>query len=76
MKAERIDGSITGKKCQKAIDQFQAEEVEGKEASSVMLLLTCAGRVVIVINRMIFKPKHGVIILGKQKVLKYTIFFH
>jgi len=45
MKAERIDGSITGNKRQRAIDRFQAEEVEGKEASFVMLLSTRAGGV-------------------------------
>ena len=45
MKVERIDGSITGNKCQRAIDRFQAEEVEGKEASFVMLLSTRAGGV-------------------------------
>ena len=45
MKHERIDGSITGKKRQMAIDRFQAKETEGKESSFVMLLSTRAGGV-------------------------------
>eukprot|EP00957_Ditylum_brightwellii_P098507 7504056-Ditylum_brightwellii.AAC.1 len=45
MKVERKDGSITGNKRQRAINQFKAEEVEGKEASFVMLLSTRAGGV-------------------------------
>lgn len=45
MKYERIDGSITGAKRQKAIDRFQAEEVESKENPFVMMLSTRAGGV-------------------------------
>lgn len=44
-KAERIDGSITGKKRQQAIDRFQAPSVDGKEQPFVMLLTTRAGGV-------------------------------
>jgi chromodomain-helicase-DNA-binding protein 7 len=43
MKFERIDGSITGKKRQQAIDRFQAEPQEGREAPFVMMLSTRAG---------------------------------
>ena len=45
LKNERIDGSITGKKRQQAIDRFQAPPSEGKEAPLVMLLSTRAGGV-------------------------------
>lgn len=45
MKFERIDGSITGNKRQKAIDRFQSPPVEGKETPLVMLLSTRAGGV-------------------------------
>ena len=45
MKHERIDGSITGKKRQMAIDRFQAEASADKETSFVMLLSTRAGGV-------------------------------
>eukprot|EP00550_Attheya_septentrionalis_P007683 CAMPEP_0198281478 /NCGR_PEP_ID=MMETSP1449-20131203/1401_1 /TAXON_ID=420275 /ORGANISM="Attheya septentrionalis, Strain CCMP2084" /LENGTH=2448 /DNA_ID=CAMNT_0043977257 /DNA_START=144 /DNA_END=7490 /DNA_ORIENTATION=+ len=45
MKYERIDGSITGNKRQMAIDRFQADTVETKETSFVMLLSTRAGGV-------------------------------
>lgn len=45
MKAERIDGSITGKKRQMAIDRFQAKDTDGKEAPFVMMLSTRAGGV-------------------------------
>ena len=44
-KFERIDGSITGKKRQQAIDRFQAPAVEGKEQPFIMLLTTRAGGV-------------------------------
>jgi hypothetical protein len=44
-KAERIDGSITGKKRQMAIDRFQSPATEGKEAPFVMMLSTRAGGV-------------------------------
>jgi chromodomain-helicase-DNA-binding protein 7 len=44
-KAERIDGSITGKKRQMAIDRFQAPETEAKEAPFIMMLSTRAGGV-------------------------------
>jgi len=44
-KAERIDGSITGKKRQRAIDRFQAKDVSGKEVPFVMMLSTRAGGV-------------------------------
>ena len=44
-KAERIDGSITGKKRQMAIDRFQAPETDGKEVPFVMMLSTRAGGV-------------------------------
>lgn len=43
MKCERIDGSITGKQRQQAIDRFQAPESEGRELPFVMLLSTRAG---------------------------------
>lgn len=45
MKAERIDGSITGKKRQLAIDRFQAKDIDSKEAPFVMMLSTRAGGV-------------------------------
>ena len=45
MKHERIDGSITGKKRQMAIDRFQAERSEDRETPFVMLLSTRAGGV-------------------------------
>jgi SNF2 family DNA or RNA helicase len=45
VKFERIDGSITGKKRQQAIDRFQAPCVEGKEQPFIMLLTTKAGGV-------------------------------
>lgn len=44
-KHERIDGSITGKKRQMAIDRFQTDPKEGEESSFVMLLSTRAGGV-------------------------------
>ena len=44
-KFERIDGSITGKKRQQAIDRFQAPDTEGKEQPFIMLLSTRAGGV-------------------------------
>jgi len=44
-KTERIDGSITGKKRQQAIDRFQAKEKNGKEPPFIMLLSTRAGGV-------------------------------
>ena len=45
MKAERIDGSITGKKRQLAIDRFQAKDIDSKEAPFIMMLSTRAGGV-------------------------------
>ncbi|CAB9496158.1 CHD3-type chromatin-remodeling factor PICKLE [Seminavis robusta] len=45
LKFERIDGSITGKKRQQAIDRFQAKGAEGKELPFIMLLSTRAGGV-------------------------------
>jgi superfamily II DNA or RNA helicase len=45
MKFERIDGSITGKQRQQAIDRFQAPSAEGKEQPFIMLLSTRAGGV-------------------------------
>ena len=42
---ERIDGSITGKSRQQAIDRFQAPDTEGKESPFIMLLSTRAGGV-------------------------------
>lgn len=44
-KHERIDGNITGKQRQSAIDRFQAEAQDGKRAPFVMLLSTRAGGV-------------------------------
>lgn len=44
-KFERIDGSITGKQRQQAIDRYQAPPVEGKESPFIMLLSTRAGGV-------------------------------
>ena len=44
-KHERIDGSITGKKRQMAIDRFQTDPKEGEESSFVMLLSDPAGGV-------------------------------
>ena len=45
-KFERIDGSITGKKRQQAIDRFQAKDVpEGREKPFIMMLSTRAGGV-------------------------------
>eukprot|EP00546_Thalassionema_frauenfeldii_P003334 CAMPEP_0178934636 /NCGR_PEP_ID=MMETSP0786-20121207/23988_1 /TAXON_ID=186022 /ORGANISM="Thalassionema frauenfeldii, Strain CCMP 1798" /LENGTH=2235 /DNA_ID=CAMNT_0020612471 /DNA_START=60 /DNA_END=6767 /DNA_ORIENTATION=- len=44
-KSERIDGSITGKKRQRAIDRFQTQGVTGKEAPFIMMLSTRAGGV-------------------------------
>ena len=44
-KAERIDGSITGKKRQMAIDRFQSPATDGKEAPFIMMLSTRAGGV-------------------------------
>lgn len=46
MKYERIDGSITGRRRQMAIDRFQADESDGgKEKPFVMMLSTRAGGV-------------------------------
>jgi SNF2 family DNA or RNA helicase len=45
MQFERIDGSITGNKRQQAIDRFQAESTDKKEAPFIMLLSTRAGGV-------------------------------
>ena len=45
MNFERIDGSITGNKRQQAIDRFQAESTEKREAPFIMLLSTRAGGV-------------------------------
>lgn len=45
MQFERIDGSITGKQRQQAIDRYQAPAVEGKESPFIMLLSTRAGGV-------------------------------
>eukprot|EP00978_Attheya_sp_CCMP212_P033461 scaffold135122_cov54-Attheya_sp.AAC.1 len=42
---ERIDGSITGAKRQRAIDRFQMADSSGKNSPSVMLLSTRAGGV-------------------------------
>jgi SNF2 family DNA or RNA helicase len=42
---ERIDGSITGHKRQRAIDRFQASPVEGRESPFIMMLSTRAGGV-------------------------------
>jgi len=42
---ERIDGSITGKKRQQAIDRFQAPDGESKNKPFIMLLSTRAGGV-------------------------------
>ena len=44
-KAERIDGSITGKKRQMAIDRFQAASANGKDVPFIMMLSTRAGGV-------------------------------
>ena len=44
-KHERIDGNITGKQRQSAIDRFQAEAQDGKRAPFVMILSTRAGGV-------------------------------
>lgn len=44
-KAERIDGSITGKKRQMAIDRFQAVATNGKDVPFIMMLSTRAGGV-------------------------------
>lgn len=44
-KHERIDGNITGKQRQAAIDRFQAEAQNGKRTPFVMLLSTRAGGV-------------------------------
>ena len=43
-KFERIDGSITGKKRQMAIDRFQAKDAKSDQ-SFIMLLSTRAGGV-------------------------------
>lgn len=44
MKFERIDGSITGKRRQQAIDRFQSpDSVTGKESPFIMMLTTRAG---------------------------------
>ena len=43
MKFERIDGSITGRRRQQAIDRFQTEATEGKELPFIMMLSTRAG---------------------------------
>lgn len=45
MKFERIDGSITGRKRQQAIDRFQSSVSNGKELPFIMMLSTRAGGV-------------------------------
>ena len=45
MQFERIDGSITGRKRQQAIDRFQAPSSESRAAPFIMLLSTRAGGV-------------------------------
>lgn len=62
MKFERIDGSITGNRRQMAIDRFQSEPVEGKEAPFVMLLSTRAGGVGTSFERP--RAKHDFILFG------------
>ena len=65
-KAERIDGSITGKKRQTAIDRFQSPAADGKEAPFVMMLSTRAGGVGINLTARRRPSSEFVIILGIQ----------
>ena len=53
---ERIDGSVTGRHRQMAIDRYQSESTEKKEVPFVMLLSTRAGGVGKISRHLLYRP--------------------